>query len=151
MGKIQIGTSRGPAVFTRAQSINGGTKRDGLSPKQTQNQLKKADVVVVEIKKKIIIKEGICATAILAKVQANEYRHKLHWPEIKDGKIVRKNGYDPNCIAVISNTKGKLLLKKGDAAEKVFAGDLPKNYHVEFIPPPKLKELERLKKTQKLV
>jgi len=144
--KIMLFKQNGvPVVFTSRESVVS-TKPVGLSPKQQQRFSKKAEIVVVEIDGKITIKEGICAKAIIALEMNGEYKHKLHWPEIKDGKFIRKNGYDPHCIAVVSNSRGRLLVKKGEAAKEIFEGKLPKSYTVEFIPPSKLKQLKKLKK-----
>lgn len=133
-----------PVVFTRSDSAGGSVRGSNLSIKEEQKFFKKGRFAVVEINGQIIIKEGVCATAVIARAMNGDYPHILHWPELNEhGRIiVRKNGHDPNLVAVISDSEGNLHLKRGEDAEVIFAGKLPAGCELEFIPPKKAKELK---------
>lgn len=134
-----------PVVFTRSDSAGASVRGSKLSIKEEQNFFKKGRFAIVEIDGQIVIKNGVCATAVIAKAMNGEYQHILHWPELnQDGRIiVRKNGHDPHLVAVISDSYGNLQLKKGKDAEAIFAGKIPTGCEVEFIPPQKAKELKK--------
>ena len=121
-----------PSVFTRVQPIYN-PKAASVSPKQMANRAKSLDLVVIEINGQIKIVQGICATVVILKAQSEEYKHILHWPEIKNGKIVKRNGYDPNLVVVLSKGE-KLSILKGHEAENVIAGEVPMGFEVAFIP-----------------
>jgi len=134
-----------PVVFTRSDSAGSSVRGSNLSIKEEQKFFKKGRFAVVEINGQIVLKEGICATSVIAMAMNGDYQHTLHWPELNDNGsiIVRKNGHDPNCIAVISDREGTLHLKKGEDAKEIFAGKIPAACKVEFIPPQKAKELRQ--------
>jgi hypothetical protein len=134
-----------PVVFTNIDHIGNIPRKDTVSMRDGKDFLKK-NFAVVEINGKIVIKDGICATAIIAKAMNGTYQHILHWPELNEhgNMIVRKNGHDPNCLAVISDIDGNLHLKKGEDAKTIFEGNIPEGFQVEFIPPKKAKKIKRI-------
>lgn len=136
-----------PVVFINNNYVGLPVSKDHLSLRDKKKLSKKESVAIVEIKGEIKLKRGICATAIIIKAKNGEYKHTLHWPELNEhGEIaVRKNGHDPNCIAVISDMRGNLHIKKGEEAKAILAGwSLEAGLELEFIPPVKLKQLKKL-------
>lgn len=112
---------------------------EGLSISQRRKL--RFDTVVIEEDERIKIISGIHATAILAKEICGEYHNKIHWPELKNGKVVqKKNGYDPHLLAVLSDKEGNLSVKKGGDALPIIDGNVPEGFEVEFIPPQRKKK-----------
>lgn len=106
----------------------------------SQRRKLRFDTVVIE-DSMIKIVSGIHATAILTKEICGEYHNKIHWPEIRNGKIVqKKNGHDPNLVAVLSDKDGNLSLHKGEDALLIIDGNVPEGFEIEFIPPQRIKK-----------
>lgn len=137
----RIGMSGRPVVFTRQEPLRN-VNQDVVSPRQIAKTARKADVAVIEVDGEIRIKTGICATAIILKAMNEEYQHKLHWPVVEEGKMVRKNGYNPDLVLVLSDSEGNLSLKKGEEVELIITGEVPEGFEVEFIPPKLMKKIK---------
>ena len=137
----RIGMSGRPVVFTRQEPLRN-VNQDAVSPRQIAKMARKVDIAVIEVNGEIRIKQGICATAIILKARNEEYQNILHWPVIEDGKMVRKNGYDPDLIVVLSDSYRNRSLKKGDDVEGIITGEIPEGFEVEFIPPKLMKKFK---------
>lgn len=128
---------------SRSSISRGILSQSKLNPENlsiSQRKRLRFDTVVIEEDSIIKIVSGIHATAILAKEICGEYHNKIHWPELKNGKVVqKKNGYDPHLVVVLSDFDGNLSVKKGEDALSIIDGKVPEGFTVEFVPPQRIK------------
>ena len=99
-------------VFTSKQYVAGGTKADRRSPKDHDKVCNntKGDTVVIQKNGVIELKNGIRATAILAKCQNDTYEYDLLWPEINKNKKIHYK----KRIVVIKDSEGELSILEDD-------------------------------------
>lgn len=128
--------SKSLPLFTRGSSDAGLVLHsNALSIREVRHLF--FDVVIIECGGRIEIVEGIRASAILIKAATNEFKGEIHWPILKDGKVVSKKKTLDYYLAVLEDEQGNLVLKKQEDAIPIINGIVPEGFSIVFIPPQK--------------